>query len=229
MFKREHHLRIAAILQSLNSELLSQHGCLFGGGTAIVLAHQEYRESLDIDFLVSDLPGYQSLRSLIKEKGINVLAREGCTLDTMGSVRTDQYGIRTMLIVANVEIKLEIILEGRITLEPPVEKICGIHTLTALDMAASKLLANSDRWSDDSTFSRDLIDLAMLELPREKLNLALKKAAFAYGESCERDLNKAIATLSRRKGRLEECMSALKIDTLPLAVLWKNIRSLKTS
>ena len=30
-------------------------------------------------------------------------------------------------------------------------------------MTASKLLANSDRWADDGVFSRDLIDLAMLQ------------------------------------------------------------------
>lgn len=63
MFEREHHLRIATILQSLNTDLLDQHDCLFGGGTAIVLSHEEYRESLDIDFLISNRSGYQALRN----------------------------------------------------------------------------------------------------------------------------------------------------------------------
>ena len=66
MFKRDHHKRIAAVLQSLNSEILTQNQCWFGGETAIVLARNEYRESADIDFLVSDLSGYQKLRSLLK-------------------------------------------------------------------------------------------------------------------------------------------------------------------
>ena len=38
MFEREHHVRLASVLQALDGELLQSNGCLFGGGTAIVLA-----------------------------------------------------------------------------------------------------------------------------------------------------------------------------------------------
>ncbi len=62
MFKRPHHQRIALVLESMNSTLLREHKCLFGGGTAIALRYQEYRESVDIEFLVSDLPSYRNLR-----------------------------------------------------------------------------------------------------------------------------------------------------------------------
>lgn len=228
MFKREHHKRIAMILQSLNADLLEKHNCLFGGGTAIVLARDEYRESVDIDFLVSDKKGYQELRQLLIGKGINGITRKGMPLTSIRDIRADQYGIRTMLGVNDIEIKFEIVLEGRIQLSPPLteEKICGVSTLTSLDMAATKLLANSDRWSDDSVFSRDLIDLAMVDLSPEPLTQAKQKAADAYGESIERDLKKAILTLAQRKGRLEECMDALKIDTTPKALLWSRIRGL---
>ncbi|MGZ3747863.1 MAG: nucleotidyl transferase AbiEii/AbiGii toxin family protein [Pseudobdellovibrionaceae bacterium] len=228
MFEKEHHLRIATILQALNADLLDQHNCLFGGGTAIVLSHGEYRESIDIDFLVSDRSGYQALRHLLKEQGIKAIARAGMELISTREVRADQYGIRTMLRVAESEIKFEIVLEGRIALQKPIsaDRICGVSTLTSLDMAACKLLANSDRWSDDSVFSRDLIDLAMLRLPRSSLKQAIDKAASAYGKSIERDLTNAIHTLSKRKGRLEECMAALKIDRIPKALLWKLIRDL---
>lgn len=228
MFEKEHHLRIATILQALNGDLLDQHSCLFGGGTAIVLSHGEYRESVDLDFLVSDRSGYQALRHVLTEQGIKAVTRTGMELTSTKGVRADQYGIRTMLRVAESEIKFEIILEGRISLQKPnsAERICGVSTLTPLDMAASKLLANSDRWSDDSVFSRDLIDLAMLRLPRSSLKQAIEKSADAYGESIERDLNKAIQALSKRRGRLEECMTALKMDKTPKALLWKLIRGL---
>ena len=39
----------------------------------------------------------------------------------------------------------------------------GFSALTILDMAACKLLANSDRWADDGVFSRVLTDLAMIQ------------------------------------------------------------------
>lgn len=228
MFEREHHLRIATILQSLNSDLLDEHGCLFGGGTAIVLSHGEYRESIDIDFVISDRSGYQSLRHLLTGQGFNAIARSGMILNATREIRADQYGIRTMLRVAESEIKFEIVLEGRISLEKPIseERICGVSALTPLDMATCKLLANSDRWSDDSVFSRDLIDLAMLRLPRSSLKKAVDKATDAYGKSIERDLTKAIETLQARRGRLEKCMTALKMDKIPRALLWKYIRDL---
>ena len=55
--------------------------------------------------------------------------------------------------------------------------MCGVPSLTPLDLAASKLLANADRWLDDGVFSRDLIDLAMMA-PR----LPLLREAVAKGE-----------------------------------------------
>lgn len=228
MFKREHHMRIATVLQAMDSEVLDQYHCLFGGGTAIVLARNEYRESIDIDFLISDREGYQKLRQLFKQDGIKSITREGLKIETARDVRVDQYGIRTMLLVGDVEIKFEIVFESRISLEPDLknQNICGISVLSDLDMAATKLLANSDRWADDSVYSRDIIDLAMVGLTRESLKKAIKKSEQAYGDSIHKDLEKAISSLSQRKGRLEECMDALKID-IPKALLWKNIRELK--
>lgn len=57
MFERPHHQRIAHVLTALDGDRLRQYGCLFGGGTCIALRYDEYRESVDIDFLVSDAAG----------------------------------------------------------------------------------------------------------------------------------------------------------------------------
>lgn len=93
-------------------------------------------------------------------------------------------------------------------------------------MATTKLLANSDRWSDDAVYSRDLIDLAMIGLDQGSFQQALNKASAVYGDSIQRDLEKAVSALSQRKGRLEICMDALKMDHIPKAQLWQRIRSL---
>jgi hypothetical protein len=55
--------------------------------------------------------------------------------------------------------QVEIVREARIVLDPPGrnDRICGIGTLTDIDLVASKLLANADRWRDDSVFSRGAI------------------------------------------------------------------------
>lgn len=231
LFKRDHHIRIATILQSLDAAVLNQYNCFFGGGTAIVLAREEYRESTDIDFLVSDKIGYQKIRQLLTGEGIKAITRPGGSIETARDILADQYGIRTMLRVGDVEIKFEIVFEAHVQLEVPPEesKICGISTLTPLDMATTKLLANSDRWSDDAVNSRDLIDLAMVELPKSELIRAIEKSSEAYGESITRDLLKAIDALKQRRGRLEICMEALKMNKLPRAVLWSKIRQLYLS
>ena len=229
MFKREHHVRIATALQALDADLLKKKGCLFGGGTAISLSRGEFRESIDIDFLISDLAGYRELRQMLNgKKDFAAIVRDGCELTLSREIRTDQYGIRTMLDQGGVEIKFEIVFEGRIELMSPGtdDRICGVATLTQFDMATSKLLANSDRWPDDAVFSRDLIDLAMLELGSNTYSKAIKKAENAYGDSIKKDLKKAVESLKARPGRLRTCMSALQMDSMPEAVLWEKIRKL---
>ena len=56
-FRRKHHQIIADILQQLNGDLLRDHHCYFGGGTAIALLQNEYRESVDIDRILKDFQG----------------------------------------------------------------------------------------------------------------------------------------------------------------------------
>lgn len=229
MFDRPHHRRIAAVLEALDADLLRTHQCLFGGGTAIALRHGEYRESVDIDFLVSDLAGYRALRLLLTgADGVRALARPGAGLTASREVRADQYGIRTMLVEDTAQIKFEIVLEGRIVLDQPgsEDRILGIATLTPLDTAASKLLANSDRWRDDSVHSRDLIDLAMMKPPKALLRRAVAKAQTAYGNSIQADLANAIERLRTQPHHLARCMAALGMRQLPQAVVWKHIKAL---
>ena len=66
MGRLEHHRRIASLLQRLDAELLRRHHCQFGGGTAIALRYGEFRQSVDVDLLVSDRQGYRDLRQLIR-------------------------------------------------------------------------------------------------------------------------------------------------------------------
>lgn len=228
MFKREHHQAIDQVLHALDGKLLKEHDCLFGGGTAIALRYGEFRQSVDMDFLVSSPTGYRELRQLARD-GIQALClNRQLPFAQTTDIRIDQYGIRTMLSVVGREIKFEIIREARIELEPPGsdDEISGIATLTPLDMATSKLLANADRWNDDGTFNRDIIDLALMEPSRQLLDEAIAKATTAYGEAILIDLAKAVDRMENRDGWMEHCMEVMAID-MPKAVLWKHIRKLK--
>ena len=106
------------------------------------------------------------------------------------------------------------------------DDVCGIATLTLLDMAASKLLANSDRWNDDGVFSRDLIDLAMMNPALALLRQAIAKAEPAYGAAIRGDLGKAIDALQNRHGWLERCMQVMAME-MPKALLWQQVRKLR--
>ena len=229
MFTRPHHQRIAKVLEALDGDLLQQHHCLFAGGTAIALGYGEYRESVDIDFLVSDLASYRYLRNSVREQGLQALMKstDASQLQT-SDIRSDQYGIRTKVFVEGKPIKFEIVLEGRVGLAKPGKKdsILGVASLTKLDMAASKLLANSDRGLDMGMHCRDVIDLAMLNLSKSEFAEATTKGEAAYGEAILKDLAKVIDRLGEADGLLERCMKAMDVS-VPRALLWQNISKLK--
>ena len=227
---------MARVLEALDGPRLHAQQCLFGGGTALTLRHGEYRESVDIDFLVSHRAGYRALRELLSgPDGVLALCRPSAEsappFTQSRELRADQYGLRTLLRVGEVQIKFEIVLEARITLDAPGDNdlICGVATLTPVDAAATKLLANSDRWRDDSAQSRDLIDLAMMLPTKALLRQAIAKARVAYGSSIEADLRKAVQNLRERPHRLDHCMQAMGMTTLPKALLWKRIKALEAA
>ena len=129
-FERPHHQRIAHVLAALNGDTLRQHGCLFGGGTCIALRYGEYRESVDIDFLVSDAAGYRELRQLLTgpDRLAPITHTHAPPLVVLREIRADQYGIRTQVQMDGQAIKLEIVREARITLQAPApdDTVCGV-------------------------------------------------------------------------------------------------------
>ncbi len=230
MVTRSHHQRIAKVLESLDTDLLKRHNCLFAGGTAIALGYGEYRQSVDIDFLVSDLASYRYLRNSVREQGLQALMKNnGADKLQASDIRSDQYGIRSKVFVEGKPIKFEIVLEGRIGLAKPGKKdsILGVASLTRLDMAVSKLLANSDRGLDLGVHCRDVIDLAMLNLSKSEFAEAAIKGEAAYGAAILKDLARVIGMLGEANGLLERCMKAMDVS-VPRALLWQNISKVKS-
>ena len=104
----------------------------------------------------------------------------------------------------------------------------GLATATVTDLVAMKLLANSDRWADPTVFSRDIIDLAMIQPNRQVLTQAIAKASVAYGEGVVRDARSAIAWLLERGAVLQRCQQAMGMEQ-PRAVLVHRLRRLSVS
>lgn len=193
-FKRDHHNAILNILRSLNGDYLLKSKCYFGGGTAVVLALGEYRESVDIDFLCANQEGYKDLRSAIAgQPNLNPLLRPGAQLECIREVRANQYGLRTVARSQGASIKIEIIREAQIDLQGELDTGYGLPVLSRPCMYAEKLLANSDRWYAPDAASRDILDLSVMisrwgPIPDEAWNIA--KAA--YGHKVHEDFKSAV-------------------------------------
>ncbi len=77
-------------------------------------------------------------------------------------------------------------------------------------------------------FSRDIVDLAMIQPNRQVLTQAIAKASVAYGESVVRDARSAIAWLLERGAALQRCQQAMGMEQ-PRAVLVHRLRRLAMS
>ena len=228
MYRRSWHNLIGIALNGLDSSLLADAQCYFGGGTAIALKYGEFRQSVDIDFLVCDRDGYRRLRDIVKAKGLaGLFLQPDSQLIGFSSAKIDSYGIRGFLNLFGESIKFEIVFEGRIKLEVPSfdEAIQTVLPLTRLDLAVEKLLANSDGHLDESVFGRDAIDLSMMQLSKQELASAMSKAKAAYGETVKRDLLRAIEKLQAENDWLDRCRTQLSID-MPKALLYSHLGTL---
>lgn len=213
MYKHDHHNKIARLLESFNPQALEDTSSLFGGGTAIVLLCArdsfEFRESVDVDFLCSSQEGYSKLRSMIF--GTDFTPLFSAPVETVGDVRADQYGVRGRVKIDDTVIRLEFVREVQIDLEAG-EKICGVPTLSKVDLFACKLLANVDRGLDMQAGAKDIIDLAMMQhawgdIPED----AMAKAVQAYGPVVHKAYDNTRQMINKRPV-FERYMKHLKID-----------------
>jgi hypothetical protein len=79
---------------------------------------------------------------------------------------------------------------------------------------------------DDSAYSRDAIDLAMMDLPPRRLRPAVAKARLAYGEAVVVDMRLALDVLRDRPAHVERCIRAMSM-AMPPAALQQRLRTLR--
>lgn len=210
MFKRPHHQLVNQVLVALDADFLAENKCYFGGGTRIVMELDEYRESLDIHLLCSDIQGYRSIRTTVSENSLGALLASPLSLAR--EVRADRYGIRTFFDIDGAKIKFEIVSEGRINLMANMIDNIPIPSLDRVSCFAEKLLANADRWSDKSVMSRDVIDIAFMvshwgDVPQEAFELAES----AYGNIIRKNMMNAVSLLKSDDAYCKRCIEAMDI------------------
>lgn len=215
MFERDHHQRIAAILRSLDETVLLKNHCFLSGGTAITLACGEYREAVNIDLICSSIDGYRDLRQQVEDQDQAWLFKR--PVQIVRDPRVDRYGIRMVVGVEGVAIKIDILFAGLIDLDEPLsdDVIEGVWTLTKEDLVATTLMSNADRYADDIVMSCDLIDLAMVSVTGALPKVGISKARRAYGESIDKAFTRGKELLLERDGRLVKCMNAMKMNMAP--------------
>jgi hypothetical protein len=210
MVERPEHRRVLSLLSRLDADFLRGAECWFAGGTAVSLRCGEYRISHDVDFLCATREGYRALRERVFHAGLQgFFTRE---VEVVREVRADRYGIRAVVRVDGAPLKLEIVSEGRIALAGTEDPALPIARLADEDLVAEKLLANADRFLDDSALARDVLDLIVLahhlgELPAA----AWEKARAAYGDSVEEAFERALTRLRDRPEMVERALTSLDV------------------
>lgn len=206
-FRMENHNLVFHVLNKLNGSLLEQSECYFCRGTAIALALDEYRKSVDIDFMCASQTGYRQLRNALWGNGLKGLIKSGENLQEMRETRSDQYGIHTIINIDNTPIKFEIVREARIDLTGKFNSFYQVPVLDKTSLFAEKLLANADRGFDTNTMNRDIIDISMMiycwgDIPK----IAWKRATDAYGERIIKEAyEKSVANI-QNEAWLRKCM-----------------------
>jgi hypothetical protein len=216
MFRREQHRRILALLAAFDAGRLASCNFLFGGGTRIALELDEYRDSLAIDFLCSDAEGYGDLRFAASLRGYDALFKPEARreLRLPREMRIDQAGIRFPVELEGSMIRVELIREARIELDPGARlDWCPVRCLSVPDCYAEKLLANADRWADRQALSRDLIDLSALRRKRGAIpESAWTKVQAAYRAAGRDDLLKALLAFLENEPHQQRCFKGLNIE-----------------
>lgn len=169
-----HHQIIASALEFFNAEFFFRHKIIFGGGTRIALELDEYRQSVDIDFLCPNKASYRAVREQVTNNTLGELVKKD--FDYIREIRADRDAVRTVIKHQNTAIKLEFVSfdDYDLDYETNLAKF-PIPVLDRVSCFYTKLLANADRKLTEPY--KDIFDiLAMYKawgsIPQQAISLA---------------------------------------------------------
>ncbi|NJO94279.1 MAG: nucleotidyl transferase AbiEii/AbiGii toxin family protein [Hydrococcus sp. RM1_1_31] len=176
-------------LASIDAEILVECQSYFGGGSLTARRCNDFRRSFNIDLIVDSKIKFNRFRDYVDE-GDNLFKSDRVRL-----IRryVKQYELILMLEVNGRPIKLEIVTVDFALESPDYLDGLSVPCLSLIDCYCAKLLANSNRFEEESTFNRDLIDLCALrantslpEATLQKPRLSIQKQPI---NSSQRSLN----------------------------------------
>lgn len=143
---RDHHQLIFAALENFNAEYFNTHHILFGGGTRIALELNEFRESIDIDFICPNRDAFRAVRSETSKMSLGKLVKQDFNYPR--EIRADRDAVRCFIEISNIAIKLEFISFVGYNLQADPDHPFIVPALSKASCFQTKLLANTDRYAD---------------------------------------------------------------------------------
>ncbi|EOB2571272.1 nucleotidyl transferase AbiEii/AbiGii toxin family protein [Vibrio fluvialis] len=179
-YKIEHHKIIESALSNFNAVFFCQNNIIFGGGTRIALELDEFRESVDIDFLCPNKTSYRAVRQEVTNVELGALVKD--EFEYVREIRADRDAVRTVIKVSDTAIKLEFVSfdNYELTYEFDPSKF-PVPVLSQESCFYTKLLANADRKLEPPY--KDIFDiLAMYKAWGSIPTRAIELAENHYGE-----------------------------------------------
>ena len=188
-YQIEHHKIIESALSNFNADFFSQNGIFFGGGTRIALEIDEFRESVDIDFLCPTRASYRAVREQVTNISLGNLVHVEFVYTR--EIRADRDAVRTTIEINKTMIKLEFVSFNEYKLTSETQGIFPVPSLSRESCFVTKLLANADR-ALKYPF-KDIFDLlAMCKVWGGIPQSALTISQDFYGDVVQRELIQAL-------------------------------------
>lgn len=188
-YKIKHHKLIRSVLNNFNADFFFSNSIYFGGGTRIALEIDEYRESIDVDFLCPNMESYRAVRQEVTSDSLGRLVKK--EFNYAREIKFDRYGVRTFIMEEQTPIKLEIVSFDNYDLVADTRELFPVPFIDHESCFYTKLLANSDRCLQAQC--KDIFDiLAMYDAWGGIPQSAILKAQKHYGSSVLKDLTRSL-------------------------------------
>jgi len=208
-YKIKHHKLIRSVLNNFNADFFFANSIYFGGGTRIALEIDEYRESIDVDFLCPDKSSYRAVREQVTSNSLGNLVKQD--FQYAREIMFDRYGVRTFIKEQDATIKLEIVSFDNYDLVADTRKLFPIPFIDQESCFYTKLLANSDRCMHGQC--KDIFDiLAMYDAWGGIPQSAITKAEKHYGSSVLSDLIRSLKDIQNNSAHYYELADAMLIQ-----------------
>ncbi|ULR32450.1 nucleotidyl transferase AbiEii/AbiGii toxin family protein [Dickeya fangzhongdai] len=208
-YKLTHHKIIRSVLENFNTDFFIDNSIFFGGGTRIALEINEYRESIDVDFLCPNKTAYRAVREQVTSASLGKLVKKEFIYAR--EIGFDRYAVRTFIREQDTNIKLEIVSCDNYELVGDSRSIFPVPFIDRETCFYTKLLANSDRCLQGQC--KDIFDiLAMYDAWGKIPEEAFRKAEEHYGSSILNDLIRSLNDICSNHEKYYELADGMLIQ-----------------